>query len=252
LQSGELDAIWDEHLLNDDEFLVTLRRRLLVPDPAGSGGAPCANKRKTTGAPCGTIDGHRHSKHAMDCSIGGGATVRHNYCRDTLAAWLEELHGAAAVKTEHRIPQWDRETNEGTQLAILDVVFSPAGGRVAVDVSVTDVLAASETEARARARTSGVAAREREREKHRRYPGPGLVAAVVETGGRLGREFVAFLKEHAPRDPALRPQALADVRQRLGTAVARGNAAMLLSSAGDVVRPWPCRGQLSTASRRAP
>ena len=151
---------------------------------------------------------------------------------------------------EQRIPQWDRTTNEGTQLAILDVVFSPPGGRRAVDISVTDVLAASDAEARARARANGVAARERERQKHRRYPGQGLVAATMETGGRFGREFLAFLKEHAPQDPAARVLALTDVRQRLGAALARGNAAMLLRSAGLVSRPWPTHGQLSTASRR--
>ena len=156
------------------------------------------------------------------------------------------------MQMEQRIPQWDRETAEGTQLAILDVVFSPASGRVAVDVSVTDVLSASAATARARARANGVAARERGRDKHRRYPGPGLVAGALETGGRLGREFVAFIKEYAPRDPAARPLAMADLRQRLGTALARGNAALLLSSAGLRTRPWPTHGQHSVASRRAP
>ena len=104
----------------------------------------------------------------------------------------------------------------------------------------------------ARARANGVAARERERQKHRRYPGPGLVAAAIETGGRCGRELSAFLKEHAPRDPALRPLALQDVRQGLATALARGNAQMLLGSAGALPRPWPTHGQLSAASRRSP
>ena len=211
------------------------------------------NERATTKAMCRAVDSHVHAKHAFDCPIGGGPTIRHDFCKDALAAWLEEHHGKTAVQTEQRIPRWDRETTEGTQLAVLDVVFSPAGGRVAVDVSVTDVLGASASEKRARARTNGVAAREREREKHRRYPGPGLVAGALETGGRLGREFVAFIKEHAPRDPASRPLAMADVRQRLGTALARGNALMLLSSAGSTrARPWPTHSQLSVASRRAP
>jgi hypothetical protein len=241
-----------EHLLTDDEFIVTVRCRLLVTNPVDAAGQPCANKRATTKVACGVVDDHVHAKHALDCPIGGGPTIRHDFCKDALAAWLEEHHGKTAVQTEQRIPQWDRETAEGTQLAILDVVFSPAGGRVAVDVSVTDVLAASAAQARARARANGVAAREREREKHRRYPGPGLVAGAMETGGRLGREFVAFIKEHAPRDPAARPLAMADVRQRLGTALARGNAAMLLSSAGLRTRPWPTHGQLGVASRRAP
>ena len=241
-----------EHLLSDDEFIITVRCRLLMIDPAGSVGEPCANQRVATRTPCAVIDNHPHAKHALDCPIGGGPTIRHDFCKDGLAGWLEEHHGKNTVQTEQRIPQWDRVTAEGPQLAILDVVFSPIGGRVAVDVSVTDVLAASDAEARARARADGVAARERERQKHRRYPGPGLVAGVIETGGRLGREFEAFLKEHAPRDPSVRLLALADVKQRLGAALARGNAAMLLSSAGRRARPWPALGQIGVASRRAP
>ena len=241
-----------EHLLNDDQFIVTIRCRLLVPDPAHTLGEPCANKRASTGAMCGHIDGHVHAKHAFDCPIGGGPTIRHDYCKDALAGWLEEHHGTSTVQIEQRIPQWDKETEEGTQLAVLDLVFCPAGGRVAVDVSVVNVLAAEEAVARTRARANGVAARDRERQKHRRYPGTGLVAAAVETGGRLGRELIAFIKEHAPRDPAVRPRAMSDVRQRLGTALARGNAEMLLNSAGLRQRPWPSRGQITVASRRAP
>ena len=53
-----------------------------------------------------------------------------------------------------------------------------------------------EAEKRARARANGVAANERERQKHRRYTGQGLVAGALETGGRLGRELVALIKEH--------------------------------------------------------
>ena len=89
-----------------------------------------------------------------------------------------------------------------------------------------------------RARTSGIAARARELEKHRRYAGPGLVAAVLETGGLAGKELTAFLRGEASADPLLRSGQLQDVRQRLAVAVQRGNAAMLLSSAGVRLRPW--------------
>ena len=95
----------------------------------------------------------------------------------------------------------------------------------------------------ARARANGVSARDRQREKHARYPGPGLVAAVVEAGGRLGGEFQAFLKAHAPaaifdEDVPIRSRALQDARMRVVIAVARGTASMLLSAAGDAPRPW--------------
>ena len=134
-------------------------------------------------------------------------------------------------------------TAEGTQAAVLDVVLAYPGGRVCIDTTVTEVIAAGGATARRRARVAGAAAREREQEKHSRYPGPGLVAAVVESGGRLGREFDAFLREHAPADPETRAAALADARQRVVVAVARGTAAMLLSSAGPRARPWPSHAQ---------
>jgi len=41
-----------EHLLGDDDFIVSLRRRLLVACPGASGGAPCARRATTAGAPC--------------------------------------------------------------------------------------------------------------------------------------------------------------------------------------------------------
>ncbi|CAK0863374.1 unnamed protein product [Prorocentrum cordatum] len=74
-------------------------------------------------------------------------------------------------------------------------------------------------------------------EKHRRYPGPGLVAAALETGGRMGHEFRAFLRAKAPTDER-RTASLADVRQRLATALQRGVAAMLLGRAGAQSWPW--------------
>ena len=143
---------------------------------------------------------------------------------------------------EQRIPGWDKATEEGTKQAILDVVLSFPGGRVCVDVSVAEALASpSDTwGARARARVPGAAARQRELRKHTRYPGPGLCAAVLESGGRMGNELRAFLRAHAPADCGrTRAEALADVKQRLVVAVARGHAAMLLSSADAQARAWP-------------
>ena len=240
-----------EHLLDNDEFTVVLRCKLLMVDPAGAGGAPCANVGRQSRAPCNSVDGQQYAKHALDCPIGGGLGIRHNGCRDALASWLEEQHGQSSARTEQRIPQWDRETDEGTQHAVLDVIVCPPGGRVAIDVSVVDVLAVTPAEARARARTNGAAARDRERQKHRRYPGAGLVAAAIETGGRFGRELQAFLRESAPADVPGRSTALTDIRQRLAAALWRGNAAMILSSAGQRPRPWPVLGQFRAAVRGA-
>ena len=69
------------------------------------------------------------------------------------------------------------------------------------------------------------------------------MAGAVEAGGRLGKEFDAFLKSQAPiaRTPdetAARAKVLQDGRMRVVVAAVRGTATMLLSSAGAAPRPW--------------
>ena len=142
----------------------------------------------------------------------------------------------------------DRTIDGTNEQAILDIVLSYPGGRVCIDTSVTDAIAADPAVARIRCRVPGAAARYREQDKHRRYPGPGLCPAAVESGGRMGAELLAFLRAHAPGEGVERSEALADVKQRLVVAVARGNAAMLLGSAGPRPRPWPSPCQAEGAA----
>ena len=236
-----------QHLLGNDEFAVTLRRRLLYEDPAGTGGRPCCNTASGTTVPCGASTHEPLAEHASKCPVGPGFVRRHDATRDTLGEWLAERYGQNAVSFEQRIPTWDRRTGEGIQHAVLDVVLAFPGGRACCDVSVAEVLAPAGPDRRRRAATAGIAAREREREKHTRYPGPGLCAAVLESGGRMGAELQGFLRAHAPG--ADRAAALADVRQRLVVAVARGTAAMLLSAAGPRPRPWRSPAQAAGRGR---
>ena len=117
------------------------------------------------------------------------------------------------------------------------------GGRQYIDVTVVDPLAAGGSSIKTRAKKPGTAAREREREKHQRYPGPQLVAAAVEAGGRLGKEFDSLLKAQSPaartaEEKAARVKVLQDGRMRVVIAAVRGTAAMLLSAAGAAPRPW--------------
>eukprot|EP00959_Pyramimonas_sp_CCMP1952_P267822 5599460-Pyramimonas_sp.AAC.1 len=77
--------------------------------------------------------------------------------------------------TEQHVPGWDRMTRQGIEQAVLDVILITNSGRVAVDVSVAEAPSADNATARARARADGAVARE--------------VAAALETGGRMGREF---------------------------------------------------------------
>ena len=226
-----------KHFMGDDDYIVCLRRRLLYSDPAGQGGRPCAHKTVGTGAICGVCTRQQYGIHPVCCNKGPGFVRRHNNDRDALAGWLCEHHGTEAVTTEQHIPQWDRVTSQGNEQAVLDVILSAPTGRVAVDVSIVEACCPDEATARARGRTDGSAARTRELEKHRRYPGPGLVAAVIEAGGRMGKEFRAFLRSCAPADEG-RSAAMKDVKQRLAVALQRGVAAMLLGSAGSRQRPW--------------
>ncbi len=157
----------------------------------------------------------------------------------------------AAVSLEQHVPGWDRSTIEGTDHAVLDIVLAEPAATVALDVTIVEVTAPDPVTARARARKDGIAARTREREKHRRYPSPGLCAAVLETGGRHGQELRAFLRAKAPYD-ARRSEARQDVRQRLAVALQRGVADALLTSAGKRPRPWlaTCPALRGGAARR--
>ena len=227
----------NEHKIEDDVFIVSVRRRLLFDDPAAAEGRPCQHKAADAATPCGATDNQVLGAHAVSCGIGPGRIRRHDEVKGVLADWLRERHGVEAVHVEQHIPAWDKVTDEGAKHAVLDIVLSTQQGKVAVDVSVTDVSAPSAS-SRARGKTFGRAARVRELEKHRRYPGHGLVAAVLETGGAAGRELHAFLRSHASTDPALRSLELQDIRQRLAVALQRGNAALLLSAAGERSHPW--------------
>ena len=154
---------------------------------------------------------------------------RHNGFRDALANWLVERYGREAVTMEQCIPSWDYYDEKGYHQAVLDIVLSFPGGRVCVDVTCTEALAPEGSdEARRRVRVPGAAARGAEGDKHLRYPGPGLVCAAVESGGRFGGELQALLKAHVPAGEDVRAEALADVRQRLAVAAARGTPAKIL------------------------
>ena len=227
------------HLVPDEEFIVAVRERLLVADPACQGKTPCQNASREHGA-CGhREEGMELAIHGRTCCVGPGFVRRHHGLRDAVGGWLEERHGAAAVAYEQRVPAWDMTTDEGTKLAVLDVVVHGPYGRQFVDVTVVDPLSAQGASMAARARADGVAARDRQREKHARYPGPALVAAAVEAGGRMGIEFEAFLRSHAPpADAPDRLAALRDGRMRAVIAAVRGTATMLLTSAGTGPKPW--------------
>ena len=56
---------------------------------------------------------------------------------------------------------------------------------------------------------------------------------MLETGGAPGKEFELLLRDQTFADPEHRFRQLGDVRQLLAVALQMGNAAMMLSSAGD-------------------
>ena len=119
------------------------------------------------------------------------------------------------------------------QTAILDVVLPAAGvaaGTLHVDVSIVEPTTTDAAALRLRARRPGQGAADRERTKHRRYPGEGLLPAVLETGGRWGCEFRRWARAALPPGPD-RAAALEILRQSMAAALQRGVAAALLGSA---------------------
>ena len=70
-----------------------------------------------------------------------------------------------------------------------------------------------------------------------RYPRPLLLPAVVEAGGRWGKEFRRWARAALPESKS-RAMQLADLRQRIAVALMRGVAAALLASAASTRRPW--------------
>ncbi|CAK0801548.1 unnamed protein product, partial [Prorocentrum cordatum] len=230
----------DEHTLADDEFCAAYRRRLLFEDPARQGGAPCQRRSRQTGHPCALVARQRYGSHACCCDKGPGFCSRGNRCRDALAARCKREWGEEEALTEQACPRWNRVRAGGTmERADLDVVLPHdpvSSGPLAIDVSAVEVTTPDPGLAAARSRRDGQAAADRERTKHQRYPGGGLLAAALETGGRWGSEFRRWAKAAAP-EGLRRAEALADLRQSLAAALQRGVAAQLLAGAAGPPRP---------------
>ena len=147
----------------DMHFLVSLRRRLRVPNPASVGDMPicptCQHRSVAHGVVCGAaVDVRGH--HACVCETGGGVVHRHDRCRDWLAGWIAEQSGQI-VSTEQYVPRWDRQVvGEDGRLkwerARLDVVYHDRNCRpVYVDMAVTDAITVMPTAARTRAARDG-------------------------------------------------------------------------------------------------
>jgi hypothetical protein len=228
-------------VLSDDEFCVALRRRLLYEDPAGQQGRPCTHKAHKAERCCGNTTRQKYGSHAVCCEKGPGFTRRHHRCRDALADWCKAQVGPEGVLKEQHVRHWDRLSQGGeTERAILDVVLpsNPAGaGPIHIDISIVEPTTSDQSLARSRAKRAGQAAADRERTKHRRYPGAGLLPAVLEAGGRWGSEFRRWARAAVPPGPH-RSEALAELRQSLAVALQQGVAAALLGGAGCSTRSW--------------
>ena len=87
------------HLVPGDEFIVAVRARLLLLDPAGQGSRPCQNVSRT-GRMCGQSVGETLARHCRNCEVGPGFVRRLHGLRDATGGWLEERHSTAAVAYE--------------------------------------------------------------------------------------------------------------------------------------------------------
>ena len=61
-----------EHALSDAEMAVTLRRRLLYPDPGLCGDKPCGHMYVRAQTTCGVVPGPDFGRHALCCCVGAG------------------------------------------------------------------------------------------------------------------------------------------------------------------------------------
>ena len=136
------------------------------------------------------------------------------------------------------MPRWERLGADGLERAVLDVVvLRDPPGPLYIDVSVVEATSADASAPWACARRPGLAAADRERTKHSRYPGEELLPAVLEAGGRWGREFRLWARSVLPEGPR-RAERLAELRCRLAVALQRGVAASLLAASAGAGRPW--------------
>ena len=211
--------------LSDAHFTVAVRRRLRC-SRVGIGRCTCCHKDRH-GRRCGHDMQEDGGRHALCCPSGGGQTIRHDWVRDALAAWLQEQGKSA--RTEEEVSRW----NKDGERAILDVVYQDQQwGSISIDVSVVD----SEGPAGGQ-RQAHLALARRESTKHGRYPGLGLYPVVLDTRGRWGVEAAAWaysVVRHRPGPE--KAEALARCRTMVSLALQRGVAEQIISSfreAGD-------------------
>ena len=99
----------ESHVMSDEYFAVSMRRRLRCSFAARYV-APTmpthCNHRPHSGVICGAPLDAR-DLHASTCERGGGFVQRHNTIRDWLATWLERFTGRPTA-TEAFVPAWDR------------------------------------------------------------------------------------------------------------------------------------------------
>ena len=241
------------HHMADVHFLVALRRRLCVDDPAcldrveglasvvqsvvtNVAAGPeevqqtCRHRRAEDGHLCGApLDARGH--HAGTCEIGGGVVHRHDGVRDWLAAWIAEQSGQV-VSTEQYVPRWELVEEDGNIVrARLDVVFQDNQARtVYADVAIVAASTVCLPTRRARAARNGEAAAKAEDGMRLRYPGPNLMPFVVELLGRPGQDAISLLRSFAPTDPGERSEVLGKAWQTLSVLIQTAHAEQLLSA----------------------
>ena len=182
----------------DQHFTISLRDRLLLP--VCQEGARCQHRRPN-GTLCNALLDTR-GRHAKTCAIGGGWVRRHNRLRDFSASTWGACSGVPAL-TEQRVPQWDREVEDGQgrmvrEEAVLDVATSDpqTGLPLHLDITVTSACPSNRAALRRRARRDGLGAADAAADKRRRYnlAGPSLVPLAFEDGGRPAEDTIGFIR----------------------------------------------------------
>ena len=248
--------------MTDDDFLVSVRARLLLANaaflsarhaPATIPASQCNHTYAATPGEPRKVCGQRldaYGEHAELCNVGGGPMRWHNAIRDWLAQWVQRVGGTPAL-TEQRVPQWDRAVpqqgdehvdDERTKrpdarqgAAYLDVTFTDTRGvRTYVDVVVANAMTTNSGERKLRASEPGRAVRLACARKRRRYdpqklPGCSLIPFAVEAAGRVSEDALALISHMVPHGRG-RGKLIAQARQELSILVQQRRAQLLLSA----------------------
>lgn len=167
--------------------------------------------------------------HTLSCPRAGGLVRRHNAVTRTALRTGFQALGCEAILSE----QLTSPDASGVAPRCDLAAVAEDGRQVLVDVVIAHPCSVEAMSAHSW-KTNGTAARLAEHDKATTYGARNVVAAAVETGGRVGRDFEKLVSTLLPEDLAARSRAATDFWQRFSVVLQRENARTIqLARRGD-------------------